>query len=49
MNRVKKLAKVASSIAAAALIVAGAAAGCSGGYGGPTEPDSTEAVAPAGR
>lgn len=45
MKRAKKLAKLVSCIAAAAMIVAGAAAtGCSGGYGDPTEPDTTQAA-----
>jgi hypothetical protein len=44
MKTVKKLAKLISCIAAAGLIIAGAAAGCGGGYGGPTEPDSSEAI-----
>jgi hypothetical protein len=44
MKNIKRLAKLISCMAAAGLIIVGAAAGCGGGYGGPTEPDSTEAI-----
>jgi hypothetical protein len=45
MKRIKKFAKLMPFVAAATLVIAGAAAGCGGGYGDPSGPDTSQ-VAP---
>ena len=50
MKSAKTFARLIPFIAAATMIIAGAAAGCSGGgYSGPSGPDSSQAAPPANR